>query len=443
MTGGHITSPLPSSGAYSSHPYRMNAAPGASGTSGSTTMSPQVRGSSSQRLRVDRPALVGTSSTAFANIDATGGVGESPTPVQRSSPLHTAPPSNTFNRLSLASFLTLGSVLRKSRSDSLHAARQSSSGKRSRTGTPPPNPSQSNPAMKPDAAQPSRSHSPLRPGQTTTKPRRRQRSQTLIGTSRSPTHSSSPSHDPSPTSFYTRESPLSSHPYAHTFLPSPVEPPRRAPMIPPSVPRSLDKGKGVDLSHRYPQPPAPGTLNNTEVPAHLKPASRTSLFRTISAPNLRNLSRGLTGSKTSSRGKYRWLSPETWCDALLFPRPRFMAYIDDEPLQSFSHRHTPSTARSPEVPITNAREPHRPPPIILRGSQSAVNLHALPDSANSPGPPRADPILIAQRGSFNADGQSSPGRPRSFAQDDLALLPSPASPVPSLARSVTLISCYD
>ena len=443
MTGGHITSPLPSSGAYSSHPYRMNAAPGASGTSGSTTMSPQVRGSSSQRLRVDRPALVGTSSTAFANIDATGGVGESPTPVQRSSPLHTAPPSNTFNRLSLASFLTLGSVLRKSRSDSLHAARQSSSGKRSRTGTPPPNPSQSNPAMKPDAAQPSRSHSPLRLGQTTTKPRRRQRSQTLIGTSRSPTHSSSPSHDPSPTSFYTRESPLSSHPYAHTFLPSPVEPPRRAPMIPPSVPRSLDKGKGVDLSHRYPQPPAPGTLNNTEVPAHLKPASRTSLFRTISAPNLRNLSRGLTGSKTSSRGKYRWLSPETWCDALLFPRPRFMAYIDDEPLQSFSHRHTPSTARSPEVPITNAREPHRPPPIILRGSQSAVNLHALPDSANSPGPPRADPILIAQRGSFNADGQSSPGRPRSFAQDDLALLPSPASPVPSLARSVTLISCYD
>jgi len=413
MTSGQHST-LPSSGAYSSHPYRINAPPDAAGTS-------QGRGAVSSSLRGGRPTLITTSSTAFANIDSTGGVGESPTPVQRSSPLHPSPPSSALNRLSLGSFLTFGGSTRKSRSDSAHGGRQPSA-KRSRNGIPTPDPLQPNRATLLDA-QPSGSHSPLSLNQTMER-NPRQRSHTLMGTSISPVQPSSPSYDSSTNSFYNRESPLSAHPYAHTSPSSRAEAPRRAPIVPPSAPHSSDKGKGIDRSYRYPRPLALDTLNNTEVPAHLKPASRTSLFKTISAPNLHNLSRGVSANK-SSRGKSRrWLSPETWCDALLFPRPRFMEYIDDEPPQSFSHRYATPT----RVEVHPARDP-KPVQTALR-SHSAVNLHA-PMSEASRGPPRAEPMLMA-REPPNASGPSSPVRPRSFAQDDLAL----PSPVPSLARSV-------
>jgi hypothetical protein len=256
----------------------------------------------------------------------------------------------------------------------------------------------------------------------------RQRSHTLMATSLSAAQPPSPSYGSSTNSFYTRESPLSTHPYAQTF--PRAEAPRLTPIVQPSSYHPSDnKGKGVDRSYQYPRPPAPDTLNKIEVPAHLKPASRTSLFKTISAPNLRNLSRGISTNKsTSSRGKSRWLSPETWCDALLFPRPRFMEYIDDEPPQSFIHRHTTST-RSREVHTT--REHLKPPQTPLRGSYSAVNLHA-PHSEASRGPPRAEPTLMTRREPISAGNQSSPVRPRSFAQDDLAI----PSPVPSLAKSV-------
>jgi len=407
-SGQHTTSALPSSGAYGSHPYRIHAA------------SSQARGATSSSLRGGRPTLITTSLTPFANIDNTGGVGESPTPVQRSSPLHPSPPSSALNRLSLGSFLTFGGSTRKSRSDSVHGARQPPA-KRSRNGTPTPDPLQSNRATMLDA-QPSQSHSPLSLGQTMGR-NPRQRSHTLMGASIAPVQPPSPSYDSSANSFYNRESPLSAHPYAYTPPSSRAEAPRRAPIVPPFAPHSSDKGKGVDRSYRYPRPPAPDTLNNTEVPAHLKPASRTSLFKTISAPNLHNLSRDVSANK-SSRGKSRWLSPETWCDALLFPRPRFMEYIDDEPPQSFSHRHAIPT-RVAEL------RPAKPVQMALRGSHSAVNLHA-PMSEASRGPPRAEPMLMT-RESPNAGGPSSPVRPRSFAQDDLAL----PSPVPSLARLVT------
>jgi len=432
MASQHGASALPSSGAFNSHPYRTNTSPEPAGTPAPAAMGSQGRGAgaSAQPLRGGgRPTLI-TSSTTFANIDTTGGVGESPTPAQRSSPLHTSPPPN---RLSLGSFLTFGGSMRKSRSDSLYASRHPSV-KRPRTGTPTPGPDplHSNRAAALSDAQPPRSHSqsPLHPDKMIDH-RSRRRSHTLIGTSMAPAQPSSPSHDSSLASYYTRESPLSTHPYANTF-PSQVEAPRRAPVLPPPASRPLDKGKGVDRSYMYPQPPMSDPLNNPEVPAHLKPASRTSLLKTISAPNLRNLSRGFSSSKQApSRGKYRWLSPETWCDALLFPRPRFLAYVDDDPPpQSFSHR---PTARPPEVHTTNERP--RNHQMAMRASRSAVNLHA-PNSESSHGPPRAEPMLMARRRPLDAGGRSSADRPRSFAQDDLAI----PSPVPSLAKFVILIS---
>lgn len=437
-SGQTIMSALPSSGAYSSHPYRMTAATNAAGPP--PPSSTAGRGPTSQALRSGRPTIA-TSSTAFANIDSTGGVGESPTPVQRFSPLHTSPPATS--RISLTNFLTFGGSSRKSRSDSLPSSRQSSRKRRARDRSLTLDPLQSNRATATatttsDAHRPSRSHSPLSLSQAMERGPR-QRTHTLMGTSTAAAKTPSPSHESHPaSSFYNRESPLSSHPYAHTFSASRTGPPRRAIVVPPPASLTLDKGKGVDRSHQHPQPSAPDTLSNThQVPAHLRPSSRTSLFKTISAPNLRNFSRDFSMSKhLPSRGKSRWLSPETWCDALLFPRPRFLEYVDDDPPYSFNDRQ-PSPIRPPEMTRATKKTP-TPLQMTLRGSQSAINLLA-PNSGSSRGPPRAEPMLMMRRGSTDADGQSSPGRPLSFAQDDIAL----PSPVLSLTRVLEMRTSFE
>jgi serine/arginine repetitive matrix protein 2 len=415
---GRVTSAVPSSGMYASHPYRMNATPDLTVPPGSTTTTFRGRSTVSQSQRGGRPRLNTTSSTPFANIDTTGGVGESPTPVQRSS-LPMSPPLSASSRLSLASILSFGGSTRKSRSDSAPVPRQRSR-KSSRTGPPPHDllPQSNHPTAQ--YARPSRSRSPIRfyPPPPVHRPRRR--SNTLTGASMTSAQTSS--HNFSPTS-HNSDNP---HPYAYPFPSSWIETPRHAPVIQPVVSPPLDKGKSVDRSYQHPRPPPPDTLNKTEVPAHLKPASRPSLLKTISAPNLRHLSRLTIGKPTSSRGKYRWLSPETWCDALLFPRPRFMVHTDEEePPQRFS-----SQQRAPPIRSSEARPGSERVALSqtqLRASQSAVNLRA-PNSESSPGPPRAEPMLMER-----IEGQSPPRRPRSFAQDDLAL----PSPVPSLARWVS------
>ena len=395
QAGGRFAFPLPSSGAYSSHPYR---------TSNATTDGA-------------RPTPIITSSTAFAHIDTTGGVGESPAPMGRS-PLQTSPLSSGggANRLSLANLLSFGGAsTRKSRSDSLRSSQRPLT-KRSRNGTPtPPDPLQSN-------HPPPRSHTLAHVGPSTHHAPR-QRSNTLIGTYISPP-APTPTSRKLSTSSQHRDSPLSAHPYAYANTPSHSGAPRRAPIISPPLltqSRSLDKGKGVDRSYQYPQPPSTDTLNVAEVPPHLRPTPRTSLLKTISAPNLRNLSRSLPLRKpTPSRGKSRWLSPETWCDALLFPRPRFLEHVDDEPLQ-------PVGQRNVSIPTPKARPSRERVPLgrlWLRASRSAVNLH-VPNSDSSHGPPRAEPMLMPKP---SVDGLTS--RPLSFALDDLAI----PSPVPSLGR---------
>lgn len=438
-SGQTMTSALPSSGVYSSHPYRMAAATDPAGpTPPLPTTGLPGRGPTSQSLRGGRPTIA-TSSTAFANIDSTGGVGESPTPIQRTSPLHTSPTAST--RISLANFLIFGGSSRKSRSDSL-PSRQSSRKRRPNNHFLTIDPLQSNRATATatttsDAHRPFRSHSPLSLSQVIERGPR-QRAHTLMGTSTAAAQTPSPSHESyAASSFYSRESPLSSHPYAHTFSTARTEPLRPPIVIPLLASPSSDKGKGVDRSPQYPQPPAPDTISNTRpVPPHLRPASRNSLFKTISAPNLRNFSRDFSmGKHLPSRGKSRWLSPETWCDALLFPRPRFLEYIDDDPPCPFNNRQ-PSPTRGPEMTRTAKKIP-RPLQMTLRGSQSAVNLLA-PNSGSSRGPPRAEPMLMVRRGSNDANGRSSPGRPLSFAQDDMAL----PSPVLSLSRLVPSVASH-
>jgi serine/arginine repetitive matrix protein 2 len=185
QAGGRFAFPLPSSGAYSSHPYRASTAT----TDGA------------------RPTPIITSSTAFAHIDTTGGVGESPAPMGRS-PLQTSSLSGGgANRLSLANLLSFGASTRKSRSDSLHSSQRPLT-KRSRNGTPtPPDPLQSNHL-------PPRSNSLAHVGPSNTHHAPRQRSNTLIGTYKSPPAPAPASRKPS-TSSQHRDSPLSAHPYAY------------------------------------------------------------------------------------------------------------------------------------------------------------------------------------------------------------------------------------
>ncbi|KAI9431937.1 hypothetical protein H4582DRAFT_1214123 [Lactarius indigo] len=428
VAGGRTASHFPGSGAYSSHPYRTSAAQDAAGLLPTTT----------SRARGGHPAPIITSSTAFAHIDTTGGVGESPTPMRRS-PQQTSPQASTANRLSLANLLHFGGATHKSRSDSVHRP----SVKRYRDDPPTPDPLQSNRATGIDSTwSPPRSNSLAHVGPST-EYTPRQRSNTLVGTSMSPAPGQSSSLDFFPSSQH-RDSPLSSHPYAYAYSSSHSGAPRRAPIISPPLTHShsLDKGKGVDRSYQYPQPPSTDTLNVAEVPPHLRPTSRTSLLKTISAPNLRNLSRGLPirKSTTPSRGKYRWLSPETWCDALLFPRPRFMEHIDGEPPQPLSQRNIALPAPKAHTLTHNSEERTRTPlgRSWLRGSRSAVNLH-VSNLNSSHGPPRAEPMLMAPKGSFEGDGWSSFGRPRSFAQDDLAL----PSPAPSIVKVLEMGASFE
>lgn len=407
--GGRRASTLPGSGAYSSHPYRTSSAQDAAGFPGPTTTTCRSRSSHST------PII--TSSTAFAHIDTTGGVGESPAPMRRS-PLQTSPQASTVNRRSLANLLSFGGSTRKSRSDSGHSSHRSHV-KRSRNGTPTLDPLQSNRSTGIDVQPPPRRSHNLAHVGPSTELTPRQRSNTLIGNSRVPTPAQSTSQH--------HDSPLSAHPYANAY-PSQPGPPRRAPIVSPPLAHShsLDKGKGVDRSYQYPQPPSLDTLNVAEVPSHLRPTSRISLLKTISAPNLRNLSRSLPIRKpTPSRGKSRWLSPETWCDALLFPRPRFLEHIDGEPLQPVGQRNVSIPPPRAHTLSHNDRERKPLGRLWIRASRSAVNLH-VPDSSR--GPPRAEPRLMA------ADGWSSFSRPRSFAQDDLAL----PSPVPSIVRCASI-----
>src|SRR6266702_4236171 len=369
--GGRTASHLPSSGAYSSHPYRTSTAPDAAGLPGPTMTTSRARGRN--------PTPIITSSTAFAHLDTTGGVGESPTPMRRS-PLQTSPQASTSSRLSLANLLTFGGSTRKSRSDSVHTPHWPPV-KRSRGGsTPTPDLLQSNRATGIDVQTPPRSNSLAHVGPSTGHTPR-QRANTLVGTSMAPAAAQSSSRNMS----QHRDSPLSAHPYAYAYSSSHSGAPRRAPIISP--------------------------------------------------PNLRNLSRGLPIRKpTPSRGKYRWLSPETWCDALLFPRPRFLEHIDGEPLQPLGQRNNAIPAPKAHTLAHTGRVRTPLGRSWLRGSRSAVDLH-VPNSDFSRGPPRAEPMRMAPKRALEGDSWSSFSRPRSFAQDDLAL---PSSPVPSIVRCATI-----
>lgn len=152
-----------------------------------------------------------------------------------------------------------------------------------------------------------------------------------------------------------------------------------------------------------------------EVPAHLKPSSRASLLKaSVSTPDLRSASRQ---PAMYVKTKTRWLSAETWCDAFMFPRPRFL-------LRHLGEGSTAPKRRlvSPAGSIISEGMEPSTEPKSLKTSRSIPELRISKFSKEVP--TRID----------RNDAPRSPptARPRSFALDDLAL----PSPIPSLITCV-------
>jgi hypothetical protein len=149
-----------------------------------------------------------------------------------------------------------------------------------------------------------------------------------------------------------------------------------------------------------------------KIPVHLKPSSRASLLKTsLSTPNLHSASHKPT---MFVKTKTHWLSAETWCDAFMFPRPRFLLrHLEEVPA-------TPKPRLvSPAESVVSGQIEVSVEPKSLKKSLSVSELRA-------PNFPGATPSQADKNGTSKS--RAAP-RPRSFAFDDLALL----SPTPSLA----------
>ena len=155
------------------------------------------------------------------------------------------------------------------------------------------------------------------------------------------------------------------------------------------------------------------TPSQKKVPAHLKPTSRASLLKTsLSTPDLHSAS-----LQPYVKTKTRWLSAETWCDAFMFPRPRFLLrHLEDIPT-------TPTRQLlSPAESVVSGQAEAFAEPKLLKKSLSVSEIRA-------PNIPRAIPNPALKNGASKS--RAAP-RPRSFAFDDLAL----PSPIPSLSTYV-------
>lgn len=189
-------------------------------------------------------------------------------------------------------------------------------------------------------------------------------------------------------------------------------------------------------------PPARANGTTSALP---KPSAsvtpRKQIKESVSTPNLQVANNTLGASRGVSRGIDRWLSAETWCDALLFPRPRLK--IKNEAgwgRRIVSPPGSPVLTSDPGTNQTTESVPSR----VLAHSRSLVNLREanegdLREERYPTGDPPALPPTVSQTQSqtpVEGAGQTAPSaplrppRPKSWSSDDLDL----PSPVPSLAK---------
>ncbi|KAI0084078.1 hypothetical protein BDY19DRAFT_1060601 [Irpex rosettiformis] len=368
---------------------------------------------------------------SYIDPNQAGGVGESPKYIERTSS-HPLPSSSTSssrpsnaNRNSLASIFTFGrKSLRVSASvDSLAAHQQRSQDQgrgRSSSHAGPPLPTTS-----------SIQRAPIRPrASTTSRTQDRLSPEEEYYNSYYSTLLTTPGRDPTPP-LSSEGGSMRSHPYAYPF------PSADAASAPQSAP-AVDKGKGRLIVPRI-------TLldpRGPKVPDYLKPSPRNSVLKvSMSTPNLRHL----------PKGKQKWLSAETWCDAIILPRPRFaMRLIDEHPGEGSRRIVSPPPSPLPSNfhpnPMTSLTQ--RPSIAVqksLKKARSMGNISSSPPASreahiqqrelpvvNTIAAPLPRPPPTQNQALLGNASSSRPYRPKSWALDDLAL----PSPMPSLTEVV-------
>ncbi|OSX61276.1 hypothetical protein POSPLADRAFT_1070547 [Postia placenta MAD-698-R-SB12] len=197
---------------------------------------------------------------------------------------------------------------------------------------------------------------------------------------------------------------------------------------------------------------------HAETPAYLKPASkpRRSLKASISTPNLRDPPSSTLPPSGHSRsampkGRQRWLSPETWCDAIILPRPRFAIRVDPgggsgrivsppgspvwPPEANPFGQGRPVTVVGSTVETDVVRRPYEARPSVQEVREVAPvagpsRVHEDPEE-RAIREEKVEPATVREDANAASDkSKLKPPRPKSFAWDDLAL----PSPAPSLSK---------
>ncbi|KZT07029.1 uncharacterized protein LAESUDRAFT_652185 [Laetiporus sulphureus 93-53] len=335
--------------------------------------------------------------TSLFNPDQAGGIGESPTPLR----VPQEQPGLESNRHSIAGFLSFGKGTKRTRTIH-HAASMSQIGHNTSTAMGAVPASTSNDSLAaPDA---DALQFPDRAGST----------------------------------LFVRR-----HPYAFPFSAPATSAPRLPSPTTSQPPYQPPRKPSFRLRETFSQQTGPFASRPSHPQAGIKAST--------SVPNLRERMPGFTPVPASApKGKQRWLSPETWCDAIILPRPRFAVHIDpdgksrriispppspllqtevrDHLLPSHAASASQSRSRGYSAPSDTA-------PTGLQKAKSTVPLVSVSES------PTAGPSRAAQggtdRGGRGGDEPAIAGpsmarapRPKSFALDDLAL----PSPVPSLQK---------
>lgn len=215
-----------------------------------------------------------------------------------------------------------------------------------------------------------------------------------------------PSSEDLPSSHTLHDRPGTTSPISHPYAFPIDDHPHTAPLV-------STNSHDSDPFRSPPMRPSQSTGATAPSTSFLHPRyPNRSLKNTISSPDLRQ-SRRSPKLLSIPKVRDRWLSPETWCDALFLPRPR---------LKDGSIDYGKRIVSPPGSPVAQLKQADMLSRVVAH-SKSMVNLQQRQD----PGPSTFIPRDLPSAPSVKVP------RPKSFALDDLAL----PSPAPSLSRYAT------
>ncbi|KAK7049734.1 hypothetical protein VNI00_005765 [Paramarasmius palmivorus] len=381
---------------------------------------------------------------SYVNIDVTGGVGESPMPTYRGSNAGSTPTT----RRSLASLFTFNS-----------------SSKRRPTSRPPPDPNRHPLPSSPTAHSQDPSKRPASLIRNQTDPISAEEALRASGAggdeeyyqSFYPTlidiNSDNKQQPASPgmANVVTFNSPrqepnsASSHPSsnsgAHPYAYSGPEPPELD--APQSAPPTHKSHIYISTNNRDPKHPFTHPQSSTSDLRHpMLPFHQNALKNSASTPNLRANSQPRSPALPRWNFKDRLLAAETWCDALLFPRPRLK--VKQEGSGTPPYKGSGRIVSPPGSPVFDQPAPGNQLSVTSRVLAHSRSLVDLSTPGAGPSTWRRDEERVAPLPPLKikeekrpvqpqpqiASAPSRPPRPKSWALDD-SVLP---SPVPSLSR---------